>query len=147
MNVLEKISADLKTAMKAKDQLRVSTLRTVIAQLKNERIAIQAELTPEQELSVLMNAAKKRKEAIEFYEKSSRTDLLNKEQHELAIISEYLPQQLSEEEIENVISEIIDRTGASSLKDLGKVMAETMKELKGKADGKKVQQIVRSKLA
>ena len=147
MNVLEKISADLKTAMKAKDQLRVSTLRTVIAQLKNERIAKQSELTPEQELSVLLNAAKKRKEAIEFYEKSSRTDLLNKEQQELAIISEYLPLQLSEEEIEKVVTEIIDRIGASSLKDLGIVMAETMKELKGKADGKKVQQIVRNKLA
>jgi uncharacterized protein YqeY len=147
MSVLEKISEDMKAAMKAKDRLRVSTLRTVMAQLKNERIAKQSDLTPEQELSILMNAAKKRKEAIEIYQTSSRNDLLEKEQQELAIISEYLPQQLSDEELDKVISEIIDRTGASSLKELGKVMAEAMKELKGKADGKKVQQLVRSKLA
>ena len=147
MSILEKISSDLKVAMKSKDKIRVETLRSLIAQLKNERISQGKDLSPEQELAVLMNAAKKRKEAIDIYEKSSRTDLLDKEKEELEIISEYLPEQLSDEEIEKTIAEIIERTGAASIKDLGRVMSEAMKELKGKADGKKVQQIVRSKLA
>ncbi|MBD3291200.1 GatB/YqeY domain-containing protein [candidate division KSB1 bacterium] len=147
MSFLEKINSDLKTAMKAKDKIRVETLRSLIAQLKNERISQGKDLSPEQELAVLMNAAKKRNEAIEIYEKSNRTDLLDKEKGELDIISDYLPEQLSDEEIEKTVSEIIERTGATSIKDLGRVMGEAMKELKGKADGKKVQQMVRSKLA
>ena len=147
MSILEKISNDLKTAMKSKDRTRVETLRSLISQLKNERINQGKDLSPEQELAVLMNAAKKRKEAIEIYEKSNRNDLLDKEKSELDIISEYLPEQLSDEDIEKAVTEIIDRTGATSMKDLGRVMGEAMKELKGKADGKKVQQMVRSKLA
>lgn len=147
MSQLEKITDDLKTAMKARDQFRVNTLRMIIAQMKNARIASQNDLTPEQELAVLMNAAKKRNEAIEIYEKTDRVDLLEKEQHELAIISEYLPEQMADEEINKVISEIIERTAAKSLKDMGKVMAEAMGILKGKADGKKVQQLVRRRLA
>jgi len=147
MNYLEKISTDLKVAMKAKDQKRVNTLRLLIAPLKDARINLQEDLTPEQELSVLMSAAKKRKEAIEFYEQSDRTDLLEKEQQELAIISEYLPEQISDEETEKIVTEIIEKTGAATLKDMGKVMSEAMKSLKGKADGKKVQEIVRRKLA
>ena len=147
MNFLEKITDDMKTAMKAKDRLKVNTLRMLIAQIKNARIASQDDLTPEQELAVLMNAAKKRKEAIEIYQETDRTDLLEKEQNELAIISEYLPKQMSEEDIDKVISEIIKRLAAVNLKDMGKVMSEAMSVLKGKADGKYVQQLVRSKLA
>ena len=147
MSLLEKLSEDMKNAMKAKDQVRVNTLRMVISQIKNERIAFQNDLSPEQELAVLMNAAKKRKEAIEIYQKSSRVDLLEKEQKELEIISEYLPEQMSEEDVDKVITEIIEHTAADSLKDMGKVMSEAMKILKGKADGKQVQQLVRSKLA
>ena len=147
MNFLEKITDDMKTAMKAKDRLKVNTLRMLIAQIKNARIASQDDLTPEQELAVLMNAAKKRKEAIEIYQETDRTDLLEKEQNELAIISEYLPKQMSEEDIDKVISEIIKRLAAVNLKDMGKVMAEAMSVLKGKADGTYVQQLVRSKLA
>ncbi len=147
MSILEKITNDLKIAMKSKDKIRVETLRSVIAQLKNERINVGNDLSPEQELAVLMNAAKKRKEAIDIYEKSNRKDLLDKEKSELEIISEYLPEQISDEAIEKSVSAIIERTGATSVKDIGRVMGEAMKELKGKADGKKVQQMVRSKLA
>ncbi|MDZ7333480.1 MAG: GatB/YqeY domain-containing protein, partial [candidate division KSB1 bacterium] len=93
------------------------------------------------------NAAKKRKEAIDAYQKANRSDLAEKEQQELAIIQQYLPAQLSDEQIAAKIDEIIAAVGATSLKDLGKVMAEAMKALKGKADGKKVQQLVREKLA
>jgi len=147
MSLLQKISDDMKSSMKARDQFRVNTLRLVIAQLKNEQIDLRSELTPEQELSIVKNAAKKRKEAIEIYEKTNRNDLLEKEQKELSIISEYLPEQMSEEEIEKVVSETIEKLAATSLKEMGKVMAEAMKSLKGKADGKEVQQLVRRKLA
>jgi len=147
MSILEKLSEDLKVAMKKTDKLRVSTIRLLIAQMKNERINLQKDLTPEQEMAVLMNAAKKRKEAIAIYQTSSRNDLLEKEKLELEIINEYLPAQLTEAEIEKEIIEVIERTAANSIKDVGKVMAEAMKSLKGKADGKLVQQIVRSKLA
>ena len=147
MGLLEKLIADMKTAMKAKNQFRVNTLRLIIAQIKNVRIDSKKDLTPEQELAILTNAIKKRNEAIEIYQKTDRTDLLEKEQKELAIISEYLPEQMSEEEVNRIVSEIVERLAATNLKDLGRVMAEAMKTLKGKADGKQVQQLVRSKLA
>jgi len=147
MSLLQQLTEDMKQAMKAHDQLKLSTIRLLISQLKNERIDSGKDLTPDQELQALMNAAKKRKEAIEAYQQAHRPDLLEKEQQELEIIHQYLPAQLSDQEIVEKIDEIIRSTGASSLKDLGKVMAEAMTVLKGKADGKKVQQLVREKLA
>lgn len=147
MLYLDKISNDMKEAMKAKDKMKVNTLRMVIAQIKYEKIALKNDLTPEQELAVLLSAAKKRKESIELYKKSDRSDLLEIEQQELIIISAYLPTQLSDVEIEKAVSEIITEIGAASIKDMGKVMSGAMKILKGKADGKKVQEIVRQKLA
>ena len=147
MSLLEKITNDMKLAMKARDQLKVSTLRMLMSQIKNARINAKEDLNPEQELAVIINAAKKHKESIEIYQKTARTDLLEKEQKELAIIEEYLPEQISDEEVEKTITEIIEQTAAKSMKDIGKVMSEAMKILKGKADGKKIQQLVRSKLA
>ncbi len=94
-----------------------------------------------------MTAAKRRKEAIQAYESGNRQDLLEIESQELEIINEYLPKQISDGDVEKEINEIIEATGASSMKDLGTVMAEAMQRLKGKADGKKVQTIVRSRLA
>lgn len=147
MSLLEQLTEDMKQALKAQDKLKLSTVRMLISQLKNERIDSGAELTEDQELQVLMNAAKKRKEAIDAYQQANRLDLAEREQQELAIIQQYLPTQLSDEQIAAKIDEIIAAVGATSLKDLGKVMAEAMKALKGKADGKKVQQLVREKLA
>ena len=147
MSIMDKLMDQMKTAMKAHDKFRVNTLRLLISQLKNAKIEAGEDLTPEQELNVLLAAAKKRKEAIQAYESSGRQDLLDNEQKELEIINEFLPEQLSDEEIEKEVSEIIQQVGATSLKDLGKVMGEAMTRLKGKADGKKVQTIVRSKLA
>lgn len=147
MSLMEKLMSELKNAMKAKDKIRVDTVRLLISQLKNARIAAGDDLTPDQELQVLMSAAKKRKESIQAYQSGGREDLLEKERKELQIIEEFLPEQLSDEEIEKEISAIIEQLGASSMKDLGRVMGEAMKKLKGKADGKKVQSIVRAKLA
>ncbi|OQX94934.1 hypothetical protein B6I21_08070 [candidate division KSB1 bacterium 4572_119] len=147
MSMLDKLMSEMKEAMKTKDQVRLGTVRMLISQLKNARIDSGEELTPEQELSVLTTAAKRRKEAITVYETSGREDLLEQEQKELAIINEFLPEQISDKDIEQEVAAIIEETGATSLRDLGKVMSEAMKRLKGKADGKKVQTIVRSKLA
>ncbi len=147
MSILQQLTEDMKQAMKAQEKLKLSTIRMLISQLKNEKIDSGKDLTPDEEVQILMNAAKKRKEAIEAYQKGNRQDLLEKEQQELEIIRQYLPAQMSDEEIQNQIDDIIQSTGASSIKDLGKVMSEAMKALKGRADGKKVQQLVREKLA
>ncbi len=147
MEIQNRLSEDLKTAMKAKEKIKVETIRMVRAQLKDFQIAKRDELTEEDEISVLINAAKKRKEALELYEKSDRQDLIEQEKQELEIISAYLPAQLSKEEVEKVVLKVMEEVEASSPQDLGKVMGATMKDLKGKADGKMVQEIVREKLS
>lgn len=147
MSILQQLIEDMKQAMKAQDKMKLNTVRLLISQLKNVRIDSGKELTPEEEIAVLMNAAKKRKESIEAFKAGNRQDLIDKEQQELEIIQQYLPAQISDDEIQKTITEIIAATGASSLKDVGKVMSEAMKVLKGRADGKKVQEFVRSKLA
>jgi len=147
MEIQNRLSEDLKTAMKAKEKIKVDTIRMVRAQLKDFQIAKRDELTEEDEISVLTNAAKKRKEALELYEKSDRQDLIEQEKQELEIISAYLPAQLSKEEVEKVVLKVMEEVEASSPQDLGKVMGATMKDLKGKADGRMVQEIVREKLS
>ncbi len=147
MEIQNRLSEDLKTAMKSKEKIKVQTIRMVRAQLKDFQIAKRDELTEEDEIPVLTNAAKKRKEALELYEKSDRQDLIEQEKQELEIISAYLPAQLSKEEIEKVVLKVMEEVEASSPQDLGKVMGATMKDLKGKADGKMVQEIVREKLS
>jgi len=146
MSLRENISAELKSAMKARDSVKINTLRMLLAQIKDLEIAEQRALTEEDELAVLTNAAKKRKEAIALYEQSDRTDLLEREQAELQIIASYLPRQLTRDEIEAAIADVISELNASTPSDLGKVMGAAMKRLKGKADGKLVQEIVRAKL-
>ena len=147
MEIQNRLSEDLKTAMKAKEKIKVETIRMVRAQLKDFQIAKGDELNEEDEISVLTNAAKKRKEALELYEKSDRQDLIEQEKQELEIISAYLPAQLSKEEVEKVVLKVMEEVEASSPRDLGKVMGATMKDLKGKADGRMVQEIVREKLS
>lgn len=146
MSLQDQLMEDLKAAMKAKEALRTTTIRMIRAQMKDFEIAKRAPLTPEDEISVLNNAAKKRKEAIEVYEKSNRPDLLAKEKEELAVIAGYLPQQISAAAVELIVTQVIKEVGAVSAKDLGKVMQGAMAQLKGKADGKLVQEIARKKL-
>lgn len=147
MGLQERLLQDLKSAMKSGDKVRVETIRLLRAQLKNAQIAKGGELSPEEEMGVLTKAVKKGKEAMELYQKGDRMDLFRKEERQLKIISEYLPKPLTREEVEEVVSRIIQRVGAIGLKDLGKVMPEAMKELRGRADGKLVQQIAREKLS
>ncbi|MEX0735855.1 MAG: GatB/YqeY domain-containing protein [Bacteroidota bacterium] len=147
MTLTEQISADMKVAMKSGEKLRLETLRTVRAQIiELTKRGSDKPITPDDELSVLMAAMKKRKEAIELYEKAGRSELARQEQEELKIISSYLPTPMTREEAEKTVESIIRTTGASSPRDFGKVMPLAMKELKGRIDGKIVQELVKSKL-
>jgi uncharacterized protein YqeY len=150
MGLKETISSDLQKAMKAGDKTRLETLRTVRAALLEKEIEKRGSaspVTPEDELGVLTGAAKKRRESIEMFEKGGRMDLVEQETKELAIIQEYLPKQLSTAEIEEIIRNTMGEVGASSPADFGKVMPAVMKQLKGKADGKLVQELVRKALS
>jgi len=147
MSLQDQLNNDMKAAMKARDSIRLDTIRMLRAQIKDAQIASGEELDDEGIIGVLNNAAKKRREAIALYEQSSRTDLVQKENDELQIISSYLPAQLSRAEVEAVIKNIIARLGATTVKDLGQVMGASMQELKGRADGKMVQELVRNSLA
>ena len=147
MTLNEQINNDLKTAMKSGDRTRLETLRLLRAHMiELSKRGEGKDITPDEELSLLMSAMKKRKEAIELYEKGGRMDLVQKERAELDVISSYLPKQLSAEEAAAIIQRIIVDTGALSAKDFGKVMPLAMKELKGKIDGKTVQELVKAKL-
>jgi uncharacterized protein YqeY len=146
--LLEKISDDMKSAMKSRDQLRLETLRMIRAGLLEKQVEKRPSggMSAEDEVAVLNSAAKKRKEAMTVYREKGREDLASVEEKELGIIQEYLPKQLSAGEIELVVKRIIDASGASSAADFGKVMPLVMKELKGKADGRTIQETVRKLL-
>ncbi|MGB6648949.1 MAG: GatB/YqeY domain-containing protein, partial [Bacteroidota bacterium] len=136
MTLKEKVAADLQRAMKAGDRTRLETLRSVRAALleKEKERGAQKDLSPDVELGVLTAAAKKRRESIEMFQKGGRDDLVEQEKSELAIIQEYLPKQLSEEELKETIKAVIAETGATSESDFGNVMPPVMKLVKGKAD-------------
>ena len=149
MSLEEKIQTELKTALKAGQKETVTTLRTLLAKIKDERIKLRTkrELTEDDVMSVLLTAVKRHKESIGMYEKGSRPDLAEKEKNEIIILQKYLPEQLSEEDIKKAVAETIKETGAESIKDMGKVMGPIMGRLKGMADGKIVQNIVRQLLS
>lgn len=151
MSLKEQIGEDIKTAMKAKDKVRLQTVRGIKKAILEKEVELrpkgQDSLTPEQEIELLSQQAKQRRDSIEQFKNAGREELADKEAQELAIIETYLPEQVSDSELESIIDEIIASTGASTPKDLGKVMGPAMKQLKGKADGKKIQELVRSKLA
>ncbi len=146
---LEQIINDaLKEAMKNSDKIRTTTLRSIRAGIiEFNKSGVSREMTAEDELKILTSAAKKRKDAIEMYTNAGRLELANNEKAELEIIQEFLPKQMSKEEITEIIKSIIEKIGATDMKDVGKVMGNAMKELKGKADGNLVQTIVKDLLA
>ena len=148
MNLKKKITDDLSNAMKAKDVVRIETLRSIRAEiLKMDKSGLNREINEEEENQILSKQAKMRKEAIEMFKNAGREDLVIKETNQLEIINEYLPKQISKEEATIIISKIINDNGATSIKDLGKVMGSVMTELKGKIDGKLIQEIVRNHLS
>ena len=147
MALSEKIIADLTASMKAQDAPRTSTLRMVKAAMMNRKIDKGAELDDDDMLRLLRSLVKQRKDSVEQYEKAGRKDLVDKEQAEITVIESYLPQSATEAEIQQAVAVAIAETGATSMKDMGKVMKATQTALAGKnADGKLVSEIVKSKL-
>ncbi|HEY2829158.1 MAG TPA: GatB/YqeY domain-containing protein [Thermoanaerobaculia bacterium] len=138
----EQIRADLTAAMKAQEKEKTSTLRMVQSAMKYEQIGAGHELSDEEAMSVLRKAVKQRLDSIEQFQKGNRPELAAKEQSEIDVIKDYLPPELSDEEIEGGVREVIASTGAQSKKDMGKVMKEATARYKGRADGKKIQEIV-----
>ncbi|WP_022846944.1 MULTISPECIES: GatB/YqeY domain-containing protein [unclassified Desulfurobacterium] len=147
MGLKERLIKDMKEAMKARDKVKLSTIRMINSLIKNAEIDKRGELTDEEIVSLLQKYAKQRRESIELYEKGGRQDLVEKEKAELAIVESYLPEQMSEDEIRRIVEEAIAGTGASSPKDLGKVMKVVMPKVKGKADGSVVNRIARELLS
>ncbi len=146
MNLVEKLLADLQKSMKARDERRTATLRLVRAAILYAEVATGQALTDQETQDILNREAKKRREAIEEYAKAGRSDRAKQEQEELAILLEYLPQQMSRQEIETLVRAAIDAVGATGAKQMGAVMGRLMPEVKGKADGKLVNQIVQELL-
>ena len=145
MALIEVIADDMKAALKSGQKLRLETLRMIRAALLEKQVEKRPSggITADDEIAVLISASKKRREAIESYRTAGRVDLATQEELELNIIQAYMPKQLSASDIEDIVRLIISKTGAASAKDFGKVMPAAMKELKGRADGKIVQETVR----
>lgn len=147
MSLTDEINDQIKTAMKAGDKLRLETLRSIRAGiLEFEKSGIDRAMNDDDSFKILNSAAKKRKDAIEQFEAAGRMEVADKERQELAIIMEFLPAQMSTEEIEAAVKEIAAQVGASGPGDFGKVMGLAMKTLKGKADGNQIQGIVKAML-
>ncbi|MFC2132118.1 GatB/YqeY domain-containing protein, partial [Bacteroidota bacterium] len=147
MALESKISEELKKATLAGDKLRMETLRSIRAAIiEFNKSGIDRDMNEEDELKILKNQAKRRKDAIEMYDKGGRQDLADKEKAELIVIQEFLPAQMSEDEVKAVCTSIIKELGITEMKDFGKAMGTAMKELKGKADGALVQSTIKSLL-
>jgi hypothetical protein len=148
MSLKQNIESEIKSAMIARDKTRLSALRAIksLILLEETKSGAKAEITDEDEMKILTKAAKQRKDSAEIYEQQNRADLLEVELAELAIIQEFLPKAMTEEEVTSAIKAIIAQTGASSPKDMGKVMGVASKELAGKADGKMIADKVKALL-
>ncbi|WP_028987222.1 GatB/YqeY domain-containing protein [Thermicanus aegyptius] len=147
MPIMERLNQDLKEAMKDKDSFRLSVVRMLKSSLKNEEINRNKPLSEEEELSVLTRELKMRLDSLQEFERAGRKDLIDKAQREIAIVKSYLPEELSEEELRQMIQEVISQVGATSKKDMGKVMANLMPKVTGRADGKRVNQLVQEYLS
>ncbi|MDD4691503.1 MULTISPECIES: GatB/YqeY domain-containing protein [Eubacterium] len=146
MTLKEQLQADLKTAMKEKDKVRKATItmiRAAILQVEKDQKVV---LDDSAVLDIISKQRKQRRDALEDFEKAERDDLIEQTKAEMAVIDAYLPKQLSREEIEAIVDETITETGVQSAKDMGKIMGALMPKVKGLADGKLVNQIVREKL-
>ena len=142
--VKQLIHSQLKDTMRAKDAVKLETLRFLLSELKYKEIEKQHELTEEEELEVLSKEVKKRKDAIELFRKSGREALVTEEESKLGVITTFLPAQMDRNDVEKIVADVVARMGKENM---GMVMKEVMAQVKGKADGKVVSDLVRSKLA
>lgn len=151
-SILDRLNEDLKQAMRAKDKVRLRTLRSLRAAMKNKQIeqrenGADTVMSEQDQLAVVRKQVNQRKDSIEQYEEAGRTDLVEKEQAELAVLDDYLPDELSDEELREILAEIIDDVGAESMADMGPVMGRAMNELRGRVDGGRVQETVKELLS
>ena len=149
MSIKLKLESDLKEAMRARDTVRLGTVRSLRAAIQKREIELRSseeEIAESDLLQILQKAAKQRRESIEQFQAAGREDLVSTEQAELTIIETYLPQQLSDTDLRERVQKIVDEVGATSMADVGKVMGPAMSQLRGKADGKRVQALVKEML-
>lgn len=147
MSLKEQLNQDMKTAMKAREADRLSTIRQLRSAIKNKEIELRQELDDTAILAVIGTLVKQRRESAELYRTNNRPELAAKEEAELAVLQQYLPVQLEETELRMLVAEIVAEVGAVSLKDIGKVMPQVMARTRGVADGRLVNQIVKECLA
>ena len=147
MSLKDQLTSDMKEAMKARQTERLSTIRQLRSAIKNKEIEIGKELDDDAVISVIGTLVKQRREAAQMYRDNDRLELAEKEEAELVVLQDYLPAQLGETELREIVRTVIAETGASTLKDMGKVMPQVMAKTKGAADGKLVNQLVREQLS
>lgn len=146
-DLYQKVEQELVLAMKEKNELKVSTLRMLIAALKNKKIELQKELTDTDVIAVIQKLVKQRKDSIESYTEGGREELAQKEAEEIEFLKKYLPEEMSKEELDAIIDDVISEVGAKSMADMGKVMGAVMQKVSGRADGNVVKERVQSKLS
>lgn len=146
MSIKDRLIADLKVAMKEKDSIRKSTITLLRAAVKQQEVDKRIELNDEDILDIIAKQVKQKRGAIEEFQKGDRADLIEEAQNEIAVLMNYLPEQMSEEELKKVVESIIAKVGASTPKDMGKVMGALMPEIKGKADSKLASKYVKELL-
>ncbi len=146
MTLKEQLMNDMKEAMKAKDKLKLNAIRMLRSAIRNKEIETQTELDDDGVLQILANQIKRRKDTIEQFRDAGRMELVAQEEEQLRSLEVYMPAQLSSEELEQLVDSVIAETGAMSPRDMGKVMSAVMPRVRGKADGKVVNQMVREKL-
>jgi uncharacterized protein YqeY len=146
MSLNETLRADMKSAMKAREKERLGTLRLLVSALQYELIAADKPLEKKDEINFLAREAKRRRESITAYEAAGRNELAEKEAFELAVIKEYLPQQLAKEDVETLVRKAAEELGAATMADMGKVMGKVMPQLRGRFPGQEVRPIVEALL-
>jgi len=147
MSDMAQLEADLATAAKARDQVRLTVLRLLKTALKNYQIEVGEELSPQQIMTILQREAKKHQDSIEQYQKAGRDDLVKEETAELEIIDEYLPEKMSEGDLEKIVDDAIAEVGASTMADMGKVMQIATQKAAGQADGAQLSNLVKARLS
>ena len=147
MTLIARIEVELKDAMKERDDTRRDALRLILSSLRSAEKELQRPLSNDEELQVLQRERKRRIEAIEAYEAAGRDEQAEKEEDELEVLEEFMPEPLSDDELESIVDDAIAENGATSMRDLGRVMADVMPQVAGRADGSAVSQLVREKLA
>jgi len=147
MSLIARLESELKEAMVARDGERRDTLRLILASLRSAEKELQRPLHDDEELQVLQRERKRRTEAAEAFRAGGRQEQADTEERELAVLEEFMPEPLSEDELEEIIDDVIAEVGATSMRDIGRVMADVMPQVAGRADGSAVSQLVREKLA